>query len=298
MDQLWLDNPRAAYADWQEREAEGVDGRHFSARSRTQHQAMFEKFLRYLSEANRDLANYEDEHVVAFCEAVGARSDATKMRYLKLLDRVGRQLVNVDVRAFNPAAEQLRLCHWPEEDQPLFLPQDKDALLQAYTQPGSADGLREIRSRAVVALYLGTGITLSEGIAAEVGDLQLHSVQPFLSVKPKGARGARTVLVAQFARPALDAWLLRRAEKGTEGPVLLTLHTSGEPINAASVGRIVKSALQAIEFEAADMSPRILRNTVCRRMLLAGIAIEEVSQCLGLVSVRTADRIAATINRV
>jgi hypothetical protein len=68
MDTLWLNNPERAYADWQEREAEGVDGQHFSARSRAQHQAMFEKFLRYLRETGRDLANYGDEHVAAFCE--------------------------------------------------------------------------------------------------------------------------------------------------------------------------------------------------------------------------------------
>ncbi|OIT13638.1 integrase [Ralstonia solanacearum] len=295
MDTLWLTQPDRAYADWQEREAAGVDGRYFSQQSRVQHQAMFEKFLRYLHDVGRDLTNYGDHHVAAFCESVGARSDATKMRYLKLLDRVGRQLVRADVRMSNPAAEQLRTCQWPDEDQPLFLPEDKDALLQAYTQPAAGDGLREIRARAVVALYLGTGVTLSEGIAAEVDDVQLGNAQPYLHVKRKGPRDARTVPIAAFACPALSAWLARRNLEGIEGSVLLTLHTTGEPINAASVGRITKTALRAIGFEGEDMSPRILRNTVCRRLLIERATHVEVNRILGLSSIRTVDRIAATI---
>lgn len=297
MDTLWLNNPERAYADWQEREAEGVDGQHFSARSRAQHQAMFEKFLRYLRETGRDLANYGDEHVAAFCESVGARSAATRMRYLKLLDRVGRQLVRADVRVSNPASEQLRTGHWPDEDQPLFLPEDKDALLQAYTQPAPDDGLREVRGRAVVALYLATGVTLSEGIATELDNLQLDATLPYLHIKAKAARGARTVPITPFAIPALRTWLTRRAAEGTQGQALLTLHTDGSRINEASVGRIVKSALTTIDFVASDMSPRVLRNTVCRRLLLDGVDYVEVNRILGLSSVRTVDRIAATIER-
>ncbi|MDO3615330.1 tyrosine-type recombinase/integrase [Ralstonia pseudosolanacearum] len=297
MDTLWLNNPERAYADWQEREAEGVDGQHFSERSRAQHQAMFEKFLRYLRETGRDLANYGDEHVAAFCDSVGARSAATRMRYLKLLDRVGRQLVRADVRTSNPASEQLHKGHWPDEDQPLFLPEDKDALLQAYTQPAPDDGLREVRVRAVVALYLATGVTLSEGIAAELDDLQLDATLPYLHVKAKAARSARTVPITPFALPALRTWLDRRAVEGTQGQALLTLHSDGSRINEASVGRIVKAALTKIDFVAPDMSPRVLRNTVCRRLLLDGVDQVEVNRILGLSSVRTVDRIAATIER-
>jgi site-specific recombinase XerD len=78
---------------------------------------------------------------------------------------------------------------------------------------------------------------------------------------------------------------------------LLTLHTDGARINEASVGRIVKAALTTIDFVAPDMSPRVLRNTVCRRLLLDGVDYVEVNRILGLSSIRTVDRIAATIER-
>ncbi|WP_416046932.1 hypothetical protein [Cupriavidus basilensis] len=62
-----------------------------------------------------------------------------------------------------------------------------------------------------------------------------------------------------------------------------------------SFGKIVRAALLAIDFEDEDMSPRVLRNTYCRRQLLAGHGREEVSNLLGLASTRTCDRIRATI---
>ncbi|MDF6619173.1 site-specific integrase, partial [Escherichia coli] len=111
-------------------------------------------------------------------------------------------------------------------------------------------------------------MTLSEGIATELDDLQLDATLPYLHIKAKAARGARTVPITPFAIPALRTWLTRRAAEGTQGQALLTLHTDGSRINEASVGRIVKSALTTIDFVASDMSPRVLRNTVCRRLLL------------------------------
>jgi hypothetical protein len=60
--------------------------------------------------------------------------------------------------------------------------------------------------------------------------------------------------------------------------------------------KIVRPALEAIDFRAPDMSPRVLRNTYARRLLLAGRTHEEVSQVLGLCSERTVVRLRATIS--
>jgi site-specific recombinase XerD len=59
--------------------------------------------------------------------------------------------------------------------------------------------------------------------------------------------------------------------------------------------KIVRLALEAIDFCAPDMSPRVLRNTYARRLLLAGRTNEEVSALLGLASNRTVVRLRATI---
>ncbi|ARF90934.1 putative phage integrase family protein [Burkholderia cenocepacia] len=58
---------------------------------------------------------------------------------------------------------------------------------------------------------------------------------------------------------------------------------------------VVRDALNAIAFRAADMSPRVLRNTYARRQLLAGHAHADVTAMLGLASMRTVTRIRQTL---
>lgn len=62
------------------------------------------------------------------------------------------------------------------------------------------------------------------------------------------------------------------------------------------LGRIVREALEAIEFHATDMSPRVLRNTYARRQLIAERINEDVSRLLGLASQRTVTRFLSTLS--
>ncbi|MGT2455147.1 tyrosine-type recombinase/integrase [Cupriavidus basilensis] len=299
IDRLWLTNPTLAYADWQTREAAGADRRPFAARSILQHQAMFEHFRRYLLTTDVTLATFGADHIDAFWQTPESAgySSATKMRYLKLLDRLCRHLVAAGVRRANPAEKLVRDGRWPQDDPlPIFLPEDADARLQAYVQPHADDDLIKLRSRAIVAFFLGTGVTVAEGRSAQIADLQPAVTPPYLRVPAHGARDTRTVHLAPFSVPILATWQARRATLPIAGDLVFSLKSSGTPITEISLGRIVRTALEAIEFEAEDMSPRILRNTFCRRQLLAGRPSDAVSKLLGLASSRTCDRIAATID--
>ena len=61
------------------------------------------------------------------------------------------------------------------------------------------------------------------------------------------------------------------------------------------LGRIVRDELLAIDVRLPDMSPRTLRNTFARRLLLVGRSNDDVMHLLGLTSQRTVIRIRATI---
>ncbi|MFM0610212.1 hypothetical protein PQR05_37540 [Paraburkholderia sediminicola] len=54
----WTTEPHAAYLDWQANEAAGADRRRFSQRSIIQHKAMFDRFLRHLSQRPTTLAAF------------------------------------------------------------------------------------------------------------------------------------------------------------------------------------------------------------------------------------------------
>lgn len=298
MDTLWLSDPPVAYADWQQREAAGADRRPFAERSIVQHRAMFEHFYRHLLAAGTTVASFGPDHIDGFWQTDDAAgySDTTRMRYLKLLDRLCRHLVAIGVRHSNPAGDLARAGRWPQsEPEPIYLSEEADLRLQAYIQPNAQDDLAALRARSIVALFLSTGISASEGRAATKDGLQAVSLRPYLHVAAHGPRTARTIHIEDFAVPILRLWQERRNTLPIQGELLFTLRATGKPITDMSLGLIVRRALEAIDFEAEDMSPRILRNTYGRRLLIAGVDRDEVSQRLGLSSNRTCDRLLATI---
>ena len=96
--------------------------------------------------------------------------------------------------------------------------------------------------------------------------------------------------------PALEAWQARRRQLPILGDLLFALRASGEPITDMSFGIFVRDALNGIGQASDDMGPRILRNTYCRRLLIAGVPRERVSELLGLTSTHTCEKIQATID--
>jgi hypothetical protein len=86
------------------REAAGADRRPFSEQSIVQHRAMFDRFHRYLVARGATLASFGADVLDGFWFDGDAAhySPATRMRYLKLIDRLCRHLVAVGVRDANP----------------------------------------------------------------------------------------------------------------------------------------------------------------------------------------------------
>jgi integrase/recombinase XerD len=295
---LWRSDPAAAYALWQKREAAGTDRKPFAERSIVQHRAMFDRFNRHLLERGLALATFGADHLEAFLAPGGGFADdtTTRIRYAKLIDRLCRHLVDIGIRSDNPTFELLRGLLWPEtEPEPIFLREDADERLQLALQPEITDNDRQVRNKAVVALLLGTGVTAAEFLRVATDDLRLVSPQPWVTVVAHGPRPMRTVRIELFALPVLDTWLRIRNTTDTDSPLLFP-NKRGKPYTVAMVGNIVRDALLAIDIHAADMSPRLLRNTDCRRRLIAGCPPDEVSYRLGLVSHRTVERISATLN--
>lgn len=294
----WNTDPHAAYLAWQETEAAGADRRPFSGRSIVQHKAMFDRFVRHLALRNTTLATFGAEHLESFFSDVDNRcapGTTTRLRYTKLIDRLCRHLADVGVRESNPAAIFMAAAAWPDDEpEPLFLDPTADAALQAYVRTDGSDDARMTRNRAVVALLLGVGITAAELRTTRASHITLDEVRPLLCVPKRGPRLERIVALPAFSTPALLAWQ-RYHPASNETLLFPAPRTTDRPINDVLLGGIVRDALDAIGFTAPDMSPRVLRNTFARRLLLAGRTNEEVSRFLGLTSQRTVTRLRATI---
>ncbi|RXV64538.1 site-specific integrase [Burkholderia stabilis] len=294
---LWLSAPTEAYQQWQRTEAAGADRRAFSPRSIVQHEAMFERFMRHLTTAQLSLATFGPDHLESFFADLDRRckpGTTTRLRYQKLLDRLSRHLVDVGVRKTNPAAAYTLTQTWPEDEPvPVYLLEADDLRLQ--TSVRAIDGLddRALRNRAIVGLLLSTGITAQEIRQAAAVDLDLSPARPHLLVPKRGPREARRVSVDEFAEPALARW--RKLSAAADSPLLFPSPRTGGPMTDEMLGRIVRDELLAIGVRLPDMSPRTLRNTFARRLLLAGRSNDDVTHLLGLTSQRTVIRIRATI---
>ncbi|MCA7888564.1 site-specific integrase [Burkholderia contaminans] len=295
---LWLSAPTEAYQQWQRTEAAGADRRAFSPRSIVQHEAMFERFMRHLAAAQRSLATFGPDHLESFFADLDRRckpGTTTRLRYQKLLDRLGRHLVDVGVRKTNPAAAYTLTQTWPEDEPvPVYLLEADDLRLQASIR--AIDGLddRALRNRAIVGLLLSTGITAQEIRQAAADDLDLSPARPHIQIPKRGSREARRINVDEFARPALTRW--RNDTATSTGELLFPSPRAGGPMTDEMLGRIVRDVLLALDIRVPDMSPRTLRNTYARRLLLAGRNNDDVMHSLGLTSQRTVIRIRATLD--
>ncbi|WP_322787354.1 tyrosine-type recombinase/integrase [Paraburkholderia heleia] len=207
---------------------------------------------------------------------------------------MSRHLIELGIRSSNPAAGLVLATTWPDsEPAPVFLDVDADRRLQLHVQPRATDAPLQVRDRAVVALLLGSGITAAEFRTLTMAQVLVSAPRPHVDVEECGIRPGRRIPLPEYADVALQAWL--RAAVDRSGVHLFPSPRGPGALQPVALWTIVRTALDAIGVRLPDMSPRVLRNTYARRLLLGGRSNEEVSRMLGLASHRTAVRLRATI---
>jgi integrase len=259
---------------------------------------MFDRFLRHIHERHASVATFDAAQIESFFNEIDSRTTpgtSTRLRYAKMLNRLCRHLVDIGLRASNPASEVTAFARWPEDEPPpLYLDQAADERLQAWTTSSGLDDSRILRNRAIVALFLGAGISAAELRQTHRCHVVVESARPNVYVPKRGARDQRRVTLPQFALPALRRW--KDAQPSADDALIFPAPGKGGVMNSVLLGTVGKDALEGIGFVAPDMSPRILRNTFACRQLLSGRSNEDTSGMLGLVSQRTVTRLRATIS--
>ncbi|MDR5809173.1 hypothetical protein [Caballeronia sp. LZ019] len=196
-DDPWLIAPEDAYAAWQREEATGADRRAFADQSIVQHRSVFSRFNDYLVGHRATVTSYGADHLDGFFTDLAqdcAPGTTTRLRYLKLIDRFTRHLVDLDLRADNPAAQMLANETWPgDEPTPIYLSSDDDARLQAVCVPTEGVAFKELRNTAIVALFLASGVTAAELRQLRVDDLDVDGERPTVFVEKHRPRIARRV---------------------------------------------------------------------------------------------------------
>lgn len=178
----------------------------------------------------------------------------------------------------NPA----HLLITPKKDQPLpntVTVEDMERLLNEIMQGQTPDSAQ---NRAILELFYGTGIRLSELVDLNIEDLNLDLNQ--IKVLGKGAK-QRIVPMGKRAQKALENHLKTRSQLYGERTdddarqaVFLAAH--GQRIYPRAIQRMVKDKLQQA-CEVTQKSPHVLRHSFATHLLDKGADIRVIKELLG-----------------
>ncbi|PKN35094.1 MAG: tyrosine recombinase [Deltaproteobacteria bacterium HGW-Deltaproteobacteria-19] len=149
------------------------------------------------------------------------------------------------------------------------------------------------RDRAILELFYGSGVRLSELAGLNVADVDLDG--GLVKVRGKGAR-ERLVPMGPPCREALVHWieerpaLIREGRTGAENP--LFLNRSGERLSGRSVARLLDGYVRKSGI-GRKISPHALRHSFATHLLDSGADLRSIQEMLGHKSLSTTQKYTA-----
>jgi integrase/recombinase XerC len=200
-----------------------------------------------------------------------ARKLACLKSFFKYLHKVHRLELNPAAHVASPKLER-RL--------PQFL--DEDTVTRLMEQPDRST-LQGVRDAAILEMFYGTGIRLSELIDLSVGDVEMANGT--VKVTGKGSKD-RIVPFGRSARRALVAYLARRGELAGKGTDVLFLSIRGKRMNPKGINVLMNTYIGRVS-EIEKKSPHVLRHTFATHLLNRGADLRAVKELLGHESLST-----------
>lgn len=169
----------------------------------------------------------------------------------------------------------------PKKDKPLPKTASKEDV-ERMMELAEGKSAESAQNRAILELFYGTGIRLSELVNLDIVDINKKLNQ--LKVLGKGAK-QRIVPYGQKARQALQNHLTTRKKlygERTNGDArkALFIAASGQRIYARAVQRMVKDYMQRAS-EVTQKSPHVLRHSFATHLLDQGADIRVIKELLG-----------------
>lgn len=169
----------------------------------------------------------------------------------------------------------------PKKDRPLpqtATPEDMNRMMDLV----DTEHPRGMQSRAILELFYGTGIRLSELVGLSMDHLNLELRQ--IKVTGKGAK-ERIVPLGDRALEALKNHLDHRKElfgsrTDDDARKALFLATGGQRIYPRAVQRLVRDYLERAS-EITQKSPHVLRHSFATHLLDRGADIRVIKELLG-----------------
>jgi integrase/recombinase XerD len=232
----------------------------------------------------------------------------TKVRYVRLLDELMQDLVLARYRINNPMRQAARVVKGSDvETEVVFMNEGDDKQLQQYLlESYDLSNWERRRQQAMLLFLLGSGVNVAQATSATLDDFVFNDVIPaFDVVKEREADGERVpmyrVPISKFCVPVVRAWIDERraflespeCEHSHGCQLAFPREEQGKDLSSVIVYIRTQECLEHIGFKGKEMGPRVLRNTLIRRQLLAGLPDEAIMKMCGLKTDKTLQKIRA-----
>jgi integrase/recombinase XerD len=320
---LWLEDPVCAFRQWRECKL-ASNSTKFSARSVSQHTAMWRKLVDFLEKERHSIQSVGSDTLDAFfhslpgrplknndgqCDGVPkketAASHSTRVRYALLLQETFEHLRRSRVRSDNPMGPIFQAYRKPRAGPAAeYLNGSEERAYIDHLLQMDVTTWQSARDRALQSLIIGSGLTVQEIRNMHVGDIDLFDYEPVVRVRQHGLVHAHNAPISDFAIGPIQSWLDRRKTENIATtrlfpatPEKLTdKHASvDDPLSGKAIYKMVRDALDKIGYAGQIRGPQTLRNTFARRQLYNGVQPAQLQQWLGLQTDKTVTRLLATL---
>lgn len=206
---------------------------------------------------------------------ISLRSVARKVATLKSFFKY---LCREEIISQNPAST-IKMPKFDKKLPEFISPKDIQQILK-IPKTGSFE---EIRDLAILELFYGTGIRLSELINIKVSDIYFN--EDLIRVIGKGNK-ERIIPFGSYARNILQKYLEYHTHIAAENVDNVFVLKNGKAMYPAAIQRLVKKYL-SIASSTHKKSPHVLRHSFATHLLNQGASIRVVKDLLGHESLST-----------
>jgi len=203
------------------------------------------------------------------------RSIARKLAVLKSFFKF---LSREEITGQNPTIS-IKLPRF-EKKLPEFVTLDEIKKIIKLPEINTFEGLRDL---AILELFYGTGLRLSELINLKTGNIQFD--EDLLRVKGKGNK-IRVIPLGSAAKKIIEKYLEYRPQYALNSVDNIFVLKSGKKMYPMAVQRIVRKYLNQVS-HVKQKSPHLFRHTYATHLLNAGASIRVVKDLLGHESLST-----------
>lgn len=234
-------------------------------------------------------------------------SQSGKQRKRASLRSLFRFLVKTHVLEKNPMEEydDATLKTRVRQKMPVFLTREEAMrLIQAvetYHQKKNRKSPPWIkaRDRAIILLFLNTGMRVSELIQLNINSIQPDGETLRVIILGKGGK-ERMLKLNNKATEALNQYLELRPQiqRAPNEPIPLFLNKLGQRISRKGVTQVIQKYVEEAQLppKAANISPHKLRHTLATLLLSSGANLRVVQEILGHASIQTTQIYTHVIN--